>query len=90
MKLDSCVQDLVKSIEWRNELPLHPEESDIEDTDDLKIDWLIDVKSLEIKGKDDRSVMMDNASIASFGNNSFFKKKDMLQQEDDMSQGETH
>lgn len=89
-KLTPQVQDLVNSVVWRDELPLYPEEAEIEEAGNLKIDWLIDMEDLEIKEKDDRSLAMDDASIASFGEKSWFSRNDMWQQQDDMFQGETH
>ena len=89
-KLDPQVQDLVNSVVWRDELPLYPEEAEIEDAGNLQIDWLIDMEDLEIKEKDDRSLAMDDVSIASFGEKSWFSRNDMWQQQDDMFQGGTH
>ena len=89
-KLDPQVQDLVNSVVWRDELPLYPEEAEIEDASNLQIDWLIDMEDLEIKEKDDRSLAMDDVSIASFGEKSWFSRNDMWQQQDDMFQGGTH
>ena len=89
-KLDPQVQDLVRSVKWRDGFPLHPEEAEIEDAGNLKLDWLIDMKELDIKEQDDRSVAMDDTSIVSFGEKSFFSRSETLQQQDDMFQGETY
>ena len=89
-KLDPQVQDLVRSVEWRDGFPLCPEEAEIEDAGNLKLDWLIDMKELDVKDQDDRSVAMDDASIVSFGEKSFFSRSETLQQQDDVFSGETH
>ena len=84
------MQELVHSVEWRNDLPLYLEEAEIEDVGNLKLDWSIDMTDLEIGGKEDKSVIMDDASIKLFGGNSFCEKRDALQQGDETSQGNTH
>jgi len=48
------------------------------------------MNNLEIGGKEHKSVIMDDTSIKSFGDNSFFEMRDVLQQGDEMSQGDTH
>ena len=48
------------------------------------------MKDLEIRGKEDKSVIMDDASIKSFGDNSFFETRDVSQQGDETSQGDAH
>ena len=71
-KLDPDVQKIVKTVEWRDNIPLYPEEVEVKDASKMKIDWLIDIKELETTGVDDKSVAMDNVSIGSFGSQSFF------------------
>ena len=71
-KLDPATQALVKKVEWRNGIPLHPEEAEIEDASEMKIDWLIDMKELETTADDDVSVAMDDMSISSFGSHVHF------------------
>ena len=46
-KLDPDVQKIVKTVEQRDDIPLHLEEAEIEDASKMKIDWLIDIKELE-------------------------------------------
>ena len=66
------MQQLVKSVEWRDGMLLCSEEAEIEDTSKIKIDWLIGMTDLDIAEGDDRSIAMDNTSILSFGGKSFF------------------
>ena len=80
------MQDLARKVEWRNGLPLHPEEAEIEDAGNLKLDWLIDITDLELGGKEDKSAILDDASVKSFGDNSFFAKSVVLEQGDKESQ----
>ena len=51
---------------------MHLEEVDIEDARNINFNWLIDMKELEIKGKDDRSVVIGGISIAFFRSKSGF------------------
>ena len=55
----------------------------------MKIDWLIDIKELEMTGIDDKSVAMDDASIASFGSQYFFSAT-QSQNHDSHFQSDTH
>ena len=71
-KLDPATQILVKKVEWRNNIPLCPEEAEIEDASEMKIDWLIDIKDLETTADDNNSIVMDDASIGSFGSHVYF------------------
>ena len=71
-KLDPEIQTLVKKVVWRNNVPLYPEEVEIEDASEMKIDWLIDIKELETMADDDKSIAMDDVSIGSFGSQAFF------------------
>ena len=59
-------------VKWREGVLLYLEEEEIEDASNLNLDWLIDMKELEIKEKDDRSAIIDDASIASFRDKSLF------------------
>ena len=80
-KLDPDVQKIVKSVVWKNNLPLCPEEVEIEDASAMKIDWLIDIKELEMTGVDDKSITMDDVSVVSFGSQSFFSNTQFPNQE---------
>ena len=88
-KLDPDVQKIVKTVVWRDNLPLHPEEVEIEDASKMKIDWLIDIKELEMTGVDDKSITMDDASVGSFGSQSFFSATQSQNQES-LFQNDTH
>ena len=88
-KLDPEIQKMVKTVVWRDNLPLHPEEVEIEDASKMKIDWLIDVKELEMTGVDDKSITMDDVSIGSFGDQTFFSAT-KSQDQDSHLQGDTH
>lgn len=71
-KLDPGVQNMVKSVEWRDRVPLCPEEAEVEDASKIKLDWLIDIRELECTREDDKSVTMDNITTRSFGDKLFF------------------
>ena len=71
-KLDPDMQNLVKTVVWRDDVPLYPEEAEIEDASKINLDWLIDIKDLDIIKSDTRSVTMDDMSIISFSKQSFF------------------
>ena len=71
-KLDPDMQNLVSTVVWRDDVPLYPEEAEIEDASKINLDWLIDIKNLDIMESDNRSVMMDDTSIISFSKQSFF------------------
>ena len=71
-KLDPDMQNLVSTVIWRDDIPLYPEEAEIEDASKINLDWLIDIKELDIMESDNRSVMMDDTSIVSFSEQSFF------------------
>ena len=88
-KLDPDVQKMVKSVVWKNNLPLYPEEVEIEDASTMKIDWLIDIKELEMTGVDDKSITMDDVSVVSFGSQSFFSTTQSPNQES-FFQNDTH
>ena len=80
-KLDPDVQKIVKTAVWRDNLLLHTEEVEIEDASKMKIDWLIDIKELEMTGVDDKLIAMDDASVGSFGSQSFFSATQSQNQE---------
>ena len=66
------MQNLVSTVVWRDDVPLYPEEAEIEDASKINLDWLIDIKELDIMESDNRSIMMDDTSIVSFSKQSFF------------------
>ena len=88
-KLDPDAQKIVKTVVWRDNLPLHPEEVEIEDASKMKIDWLIDIKELEMTGVNDKSIAMDDASVGSFGSQSFFSAT-QSQNQDSLFHSDTH
>jgi len=88
-KLDPDIQKVVKSVVWKNNLPLYPEEVEIEDASTMKIDWLIDIKELETTGVDEKSITMDDMSVVTFGSKSFFSATQSPNQES-FSQNDTH
>ena len=51
---------------------MYLEEAEIEDASKINLNWLIDIKDLDIMESDNRSVMMDDTSIISFSKQSFF------------------
>ena len=53
-------------------MPLHPEAAGIEDASEINVDWLIDIEALEDMEIDDKSVTMDDASVFSISEKSFF------------------
>ena len=65
-KLDPDMQNLVKTVVWRDDVPLYLEEAEIEDASKINLDWLIDIKDLDIIEGDNRSITIDNMSIISF------------------------
>ena len=71
-KLDPDVQKMVKSVEQRDGVPLRPEEVEVEDASKIKLDWFINIRELEHTREDDKSVTMDNVTMGSFGDKSFF------------------
>ena len=88
-KLDPDIQKVVKSVVWKNNLPLHPEEVEIEDASTMKIDWLIDIKELETTGVDDKSITIGDVPVATFGSQSFFSATQSPNQES-FSQNDAH
>ena len=68
-RMDPDMQNVVKAVVWRDGFPLCTEEAEIEDAGNIQIEWLLDMKELEIKEKDDSSIAMDDTSIQSFGEN---------------------
>ena len=71
-KLDPDMQNLVKTVIWRDDVPLYPEEAEIEDVSKINLNWLIDIKDLDIMESDNRSVTIDDTSIILFSEQSFF------------------
>ena len=71
-KLDPDIQQIVKTVEWRDNIPLYPEEAEIEDASKMTIDWIIDISELETTTVDDKFVTMDDVSIGSFGDQTLF------------------
>ena len=71
-KLDPNMQNLVKIVIWRDDVPLYPEEVEIEDASKINLDWLINIKDLDIIEDNKKSVIMDDPSILSFSEQSFF------------------
>ena len=88
-KLDPATQALVKKVEWRNDIPLYPEEAEIEDAGEMKIDWLIDMKELETNADDDNSIILDDASIGSFGSHVYFSSTQPQNQNTSIQTDET-
>ena len=64
-KLDPEIQEVVKIVIQREDVPLHPEEVEIEDASKIEIDWLVDVKGLDEMRKNDVSVALDDTSVLS-------------------------
>ena len=64
-KLDLVMQEVVKTVVWRGDAPLHPKEAEIEDATKIEIDWLVDIKELDAFRNDDRLVALDNTSVLS-------------------------
>ena len=60
------MQKIVKTVVWRDNAPLYPEEAEIENTSKINLDWLIDIKDLDIMESDNRSVTIDDTSIILF------------------------
>ena len=88
-KLDPDIQKIVKTVEWREGVPLYPEEAETEDASKIELDWLIDIKELELARGDDKSVTMDDITIGLFGDQSFFSTN-QTQNQDDKLQGNFH
>ena len=63
---------MVKTVIWRDDIPLYPEEVEIEDASKINLNWLVDIKDLDIIESDNRSVTMDDMLIISFSKKSFF------------------
>ena len=84
-KLDPNMQAIIKMVIWRDGVLLCPEEAEIEDASKINIDWLIDMKELEIENEDNKSIAIDDVSITSFSNCSFFSiTATRFSQEDDI------
>ena len=66
------MQNLVKTVIQRDNVLLYPEEAEIEDTSKINLDWLTNIKDLDIIEGDNRSVTIDDTSIISFSKQSFF------------------
>ena len=75
LKMDSDTQNAVKEKVWRDGFLLCTEETEIEEAGNIRIEWLIDMKELEIKEKYDSSIAMDDTSIQSFGEKIFLLNK---------------
>ena len=71
-KLDPDMQAIIKIVIWRDRVPLYPEEAEIEDASKINIDWLIDMKELDIENEDNKSIAIDDVSITLFSDYSFF------------------
>ena len=71
-KLDPDIQQIVKTVKWRDNIPLYLEEAEIEDASKITVDWIIDISELETTTVDDKSIAMDDVSISSFGDQTFF------------------
>ena len=71
-KLDPDMQNLVKTVVWRDNVLLYPEEAEIEDASKINIDWLIDIKELDIMESNGKSIAIDDISILLFSKQSFF------------------
>ena len=71
-KLDPDMQNLVSTVVWRDDVPLYPEEVEIEDASKINLDSSIDIKDLDIMESNNRSVMIDDTSIVLFSEQSFF------------------
>ena len=71
-KLDPEIQTSAQKVVWRDKVPLHPKEIEIEDASEMRIDWLIDIKELETTTDDDKSIATGDVSISSFGTQAFF------------------
>ena len=65
-KLDLYMQNLVKTVIWRDNILLYPEEVEIEDASKINIDQLIDMKELDIMESNGKSVAIDDMSILLF------------------------
>ena len=88
-KLDPDVQQVVKTVEWRENIPLYPEEAEVEDASKMTIDWLIDISEIRTSTVDDKSITMDDVSIGSFGDQSFFSTT-QSQHQDASNDNEIH
>ena len=55
---------------------LHSEDTAIKDLSKIKIDWLLDIKELEISADGNKSVVeVGDASVSTFGSKLFFGEK---------------
>ena len=86
-KLSAEAQDLVKSVKWRNGVPLYPEEAEIEDVTSQKIGWLIDVDDISISsGRGANPFEEDDLSVSTMGSKSFFEGRTLRFQEEESDQ----
>ena len=68
-RMDQDMQNVVKAVVWRDKFPLYTEEGEIEDTGNIQIELLLDMKEIEIKEKYDSSIAIDDTQIQSFEEN---------------------
>ena len=71
-KLNPDKQKVVKEIVQREGVPMYLEEAEIKDASKIGINQLIDTKELEIRHIEEKSIGIDNVSIVSFSDQSWF------------------
>ena len=77
------MQEVVKTVILRENVPSYLNEVEIEDASKIKIDYLIYIKVLEIISKEDRSRAMDDVSVVSFGEQSWFLTNSLLSEKEE-------
>ena len=59
-------------VQWREGVPLYLEEAEIEDTSKIQLDWLIDIENFKNMEEEDKLAALDDVSVVSFSEQSFF------------------
>ena len=85
-KLGLEIQEVVKTVIQRDNVPLHSDKVEIADASKIEIDQFIDVKELYEMRKDDFSVALDYVLAPHWTDNSFFYTNFVSEQREDKLQ----
>ena len=66
------MQKVIREVAWKEKASMCLGEAEMEDASEIKIDQLIDIKELDSMDKENKLVAIDDASAASFSEQSFF------------------
>ena len=77
-------------MEWRDGVPLYPEEAEIDDIASSKIDWLIDIDDISFSsGRGTNTFEEDDMSVSTIGSKSFFGGRAISFQDEQLDQVST-